>query len=149
MGKLRIDLRLMSGRWTTNAFCFFFYNFFFGVSVFVYHLERTAQRNGTKFCPRPIVAAWLMQHPWTFPTTTLAFFMCSLERSYWNIPGTCFDIYAVTGTAWNSRIENSFATNRVSITSWNSRGSFRSGSLSRRNSLRSYWRSFTSVTDDS
>lgn len=30
MGKLRIDLRLMSGRWTTNAFCFFFYNFFSG-----------------------------------------------------------------------------------------------------------------------
>lgn len=40
------------------------------------------------------------------------FFMCSLNK---NIPGTWFDIYAVTGTAWNSRIEISFAINRSGI----------------------------------
>lgn len=145
----------MSGRWTPNAFCFFFSTiFFWGISVFVYHLERHngmgqnlgQQQNFAHAQSLPLLGLCSIHGP---SRRRLLRFLCALKRSYWNIPGTCFDIYAVTGTAWNSRIENSFATNSVSITSWNSRGSFRSGSLSRRDSLRSYWRSFTSVTDDS
>lgn len=64
-------------------------------------------RTTAKFCPRQSLSLLGYMYPWTFPTTTLAFFMCSLD---WNIPGTWFDIYAVTGTA-----SNSFAINRSGI----------------------------------
>lgn len=103
----------MSGRGTTPT------TIFWGVSVFVYHLERRngmGQNSGQQQNFAHAIT-WLMAYAASMdlPDDSCVFFMCSFERSYWNIPGTCFDIYAVTGTAWNSRIKNSFATGEFSI----------------------------------
>lgn len=124
----------------TNAY--FFPTIFLGASVFVYNLGRhngmakfRALQNFAHANRYHCLAACSLRES---SRRRLAFFMCSLD---WNIHGTCFGIYAVTGTARNSGIENSFAINRANIASWNSRVSFRSGNPSRRDSLRSYWRS--------